>query len=252
MGIVVGLLGGGGSILTVPILIFLAGLDTRESIATSLLVVSLTSAFALFRHARAGRVRWAIGAVFGAVSMVGAYVGGRVAGLIPSDVLLGAFVAMMLVTGVMMLRPRRPPSRPEPGSNPAEGSTASPPGAARPSFFRIGLIGLLMGSVTGLIGAGGGFMIVPSLVLFGGLLMPEAVATSLMILTLNAMSGYAGHAGETELDVRLTGFVVVTAMVGAWVGTAFAGKVPGPQLRRAFGVLVLVMAVVTITLKWLE
>jgi hypothetical protein len=234
MGLVLGLLGGGGSILTVPILVFLGGVPTKEAIATSLLIVAITSAFAVIQHARAGRVRWKTGALFGAVSMVGAFAGGRVAGLLPGDVLMGAFVFVMVVTGVMMLRPRRESSAPLP----------------EPSLSRIAVVGLAMGSVTGLVGAGGGFMIVPALVFFGGLTMRESVATSLFVIALNASSGFAGHLGHAQVDGWLAASVCGAAVVGAFGGTALAGRIAAAQLRQAFGAFVLCMAVLTVVMTW--
>ena len=103
VGVSLGLLGGGGSILAVPLLVYVAGMDAKEAIATSLLVVGTTSAVALIPHARAGRVRWRTGLLFGAAGMVGAYAGGRVAAFIPGSLLLVAFALMMLATAVAMI-----------------------------------------------------------------------------------------------------------------------------------------------------
>jgi uncharacterized protein len=235
MGGVLGFLGGGGSILTVPILVFLAGVDAKSAIATSLLVVACTSAFAIIQHARAGRVRWKTGLTFGAVAMVGAYGGGTLGSMLPGDVLMAAFVTVMFITSIMMLRKRQgaPSARPE------------------PSFIRTGLVGLGMGALTGLVGAGGGFMIVPALLFFGGLSMPEAVATSLLVITMNAISGFAGHLGRTPIDVRLAGGVIVCSVAGAFAGVALGQKVPAGQLKQVFAVFVLCMAGLTSYLTWL-
>ena len=156
VGVSLGLLGGGGSILAVPLLVYVAGMDAKEAIATSLLVVGTTSAVALIPHARAGRVRWRTGLLFGAAGMVGAYAGGRVAEFIPGTVLLVAFSLMMLATAVAMIRGRRAPAKPA--------HTELPVG-------RVLLDGVVVGLVTGLVGAGGGFLIVPALVLLGGCLL---------------------------------------------------------------------------------
>lgn len=116
IGISLGILGGGGSILTVPILVYLAGMDTKEAIATSLFVVGATSLVGLVPHARAGRVRWRTGLIFGAVSTVGAYGGGRLAEYIAGTALLIAFALMMLATAAAMLRKSRKAKRPSPSS----------------------------------------------------------------------------------------------------------------------------------------
>ena len=163
MGISLGLLGGGGSILTVPLLAYVAGMDAKQAIATSLLVVRHTSAVGAISHARAGRVQWRTGLVFGAAGMAGAYAGGLLARFIPGTVLLIGFAVIMIATAVAMLRGRKDDQRRRiPRSLPA---------------FKIVLEGLAVGLVTGLVGAGGGFLVVPALALLGGLPMPVAVGT---------------------------------------------------------------------------
>ena len=107
VGISLGLLGGGGSILTVPLLAYVAGLDAKQAIATSLLVVGVTSAVGAITHARAGRVRWKVAAVFGAAAMAGAYAGGRLAHFVPGNILLIAFAMIMIAAAMAMLRGRR-------------------------------------------------------------------------------------------------------------------------------------------------
>ena len=107
MGLVLGLLGGGGSILTLPILVYALGLGAKEAIATSLLVVGLTTVVGTVQHARAGNVRYKTGLVFGVFAMAGAYMGGVLAACIPGSLLILLFIALMLVTAVAMLRPSR-------------------------------------------------------------------------------------------------------------------------------------------------
>ncbi|MGZ3473506.1 MAG: TSUP family transporter, partial [Polyangiales bacterium] len=104
VGLSLGLLGGGGSILTLPMLVYIAGLDARAVIASSLLVVGVTSAVAVIAHARAGAVQWRVGGVFAAAAMVGAYAGGRVAHFVPATALLAGFATLMLVTSIAMMR----------------------------------------------------------------------------------------------------------------------------------------------------
>ncbi|MCH9702999.1 MAG: sulfite exporter TauE/SafE family protein, partial [Actinomycetia bacterium] len=157
VGISLGLLGGGGSILTVPLLAYVAGMDAKQAIATSLLVVGVTSAIGAISHARAGRVQWRTGLIFGGAGMAGAYGGGLLARFIPGTVLLTGFAVMMIATAVAMLRGRKN----------TEGA-ASPAGAERGHHLPIPTIiaeGLVVGLATGLVGAGGGFLVVPALVL---------------------------------------------------------------------------------------
>jgi len=227
IGVSLGLLGGGGSILTVPILVYVVALDAKPAIATSLLVVGITSAAAVIPHARAGRVSFGMGAAFGAASMSGAFVGGRLAHAIPSSVLLIAFALMMLVTGVAMLRGRA-----------VAGKTAGP----RP-WGRIVVSGVGIGLLTGVIGAGGGFLIVPALVLLCGLPMTNAVATSLFVIAINSLAGFAGYVGTVPVDPRIAGFVTLAAVVGSIAGARLADRVRPDVLRRGFAWFVLAMGV---------
>jgi hypothetical protein len=227
IGASLGLLGGGGSILTLPILVYVVGLEPKQAIATSLLVVGVTSAAAVVPHARAGRVQVRLGAGFGAASMAGAYAGSRVAHLLPSALLLVAFAVMMLVTGLAMLR----------------GRGASPAHAGPRPWGKIILVGAAIGGLTGIIGAGGGFVIVPALVLLLGLPMTEAVATSLLIIAANSLAGFAGYIGAVTIDWRVAAWVTGAAVVGSVVGALGAGKIAQDALRRGFAWLVLAMAV---------
>lgn len=230
IGVSLGILGGGGSILTVPILVYLAGMDTKEAIATSLFVVGATSLVGLVPHARAGRVRWRTGLIFGAVSMVGAYGGGRLAEYVPETVLLVAFALMMLATAVAMLRKSRKPKQ------------AKPAHAELPVRHVI-VEGLVVGAVTGLVGSGGGFLVVPALALLGGLPMSVAVGTSLLVIAMKSFSGLAGHLNGVQIDWSLALMVTAAAVVGSLIGSRFAGRIPQDTLRKAFGWFVVVMGV---------
>jgi uncharacterized membrane protein YfcA/uncharacterized membrane protein YedE/YeeE len=223
IGLSLGLLGGGGSILTLPILVYAAGLDPKAAIASSQLVVGLASLAAVFTHARAGRVEWRTALIFGSAGMATAYGAGRVAAFIPGTVLLLLFTVVMGVTAVAMLRPVRPRS-------------------AAMSVGRAVACGAAVGAVTGLIGAGGGFVVVPALVLLGGLSMGSAVGTSLVVIALNQFAGLAGHLGHATLDWALAGQVAAAAVAGSLVGGRLAGRVPPQALRQAFGWFTLLMA----------
>ncbi len=231
IGVSLGLLGGGGSILAVPLLVYVVGMDAKEAIATSLLVVGATSAVALIPHARAGRVRWRTGLVFGAAGMVGAYAGGRVAEFIPGTVLLVAFALMMLATAVAMIRGRRAPSTPA--------HTELPVG-------RVLLDGVVVGLVTGLVGAGGGFLIVPALVLLGGMPMSAAVGTSLLVIAMKSFAGLAGYLASVEIDWPVALAITGAAVLGSLLGSRLSGLVPPDTLRKAFGWFVVVMGVVVL------
>jgi uncharacterized membrane protein YfcA len=229
IGISLGLLGGGGSILAVPLLVYVAGLPATEAIAISLFMVGVTSGVGLVPHARAGRVRWRSGLLFGAAAMAGAYAGGRLAAFIPATVLLTGFAVMMFGTAAMMIRGRRgdAPDRPVPPERPA--AQIAPYGAA-------------VGLVAGLVGAGGGFLIVPALVLLGGLAMPTAIGTSLLVIALQSLAGFAGHLTSTTVHWGLTLAVTAAAITGGLLGARLVDRIRPDRLRRWFGWLVIAMA----------
>ncbi|WP_432843808.1 sulfite exporter TauE/SafE family protein [Dactylosporangium sp. CA-092794] len=221
------MLGGGGSILAVPLLVYVTGLPTKEAIATSLLVVGATSAVAVVPHLRSGRVRWRTGLVFGLAGMAGAYTGGRIAGYIPAGVLLTAFALMMLATAAAMIRGRR--------------ATAGWPAPHELPVLRVVADGVAVGLVTGLVGAGGGFLVVPALALLGGLPMPVAVGTSLVIIAMKSFAGFAGYLSSVRVDWGVAVVVTIAAIAGSLIGARLAGRIPADTLRKAFGWFVVAM-----------
>jgi len=229
VGVTLGLLGGGGSILTVPLLAYVAGLDAKEAIATSLLVVGVTSAVGAVSHARAGRVRWRTGLLFGAAGMAGAYGGGLLSRFVPAPVLLLAFAAMMVATALAMLRGRRSATTSD------EAERVLPVGT-------ILLDGVIVGLVTGLVGAGGGFLVVPALTLLGGLPMPVAVGTSLIVIAMKSFAGLGGYLSAVQIDWRLAAMVTIAAVVGSLLGGRLTARIDPDTLRKGFGWFVLLMS----------
>src|SRR5690606_2843326 len=215
-----------GSILTVPILAYVAGLDAKEAIAASLFVVGVTSAVGVVSHARAGRVRWRTGLVFGGAAMAGAFGGGLLGGFVPGQILMVAFALMMLATAAAMIRGRRGSTEPRDGDLPVLTVLAE---------------GLVVGLVTGIVGAGGGFLVVPALVLLGGLPMSAAVATSLLVIAMKSFAGLAGYLTTVQLDWPLVLAVTGAAVLGSFAGARLAGIIPEATLRRGFGYFVVVM-----------
>lgn len=226
VGVTLGLLGGGGSILTVPLLLYAADLEPKAAIASSLLVVAVTSAAALVPHARAGNVRWRVGLVFGATAMVGAFGGGLVAQFIPAWILLAAFAVIMLATAIAMLRGREDRD-----------------GAARAALpvSLIAVEGVTVGAITGMVGAGGGFLVVPALAVLGGLPMREAIGTSLLVIAMKSLAGFAGYASHVAIDYALVAQVTAGAVAGAVAGAALGKRLSAEALRGAFGWFVAVM-----------
>lgn len=232
VGMVLGLLGGGGSILMVPLLAYVAGMDARQAIATSLLVVGVTSTIGVLSHARAGRVQWRTGLTFGAAGMAGAYSGGVLARFIPGTVLLVGFAAMMAATAVAMLRGR------------TAVDAADRPHVPVPKIL---CVGLAVGLVTGVVGAGGGFLVVPALAVLGGLPMPVAVGTSLIVISMNSFAGLGGYLSSVPITWPAALAVATAAAVGALVGARLTAMVKPDLLRKAFGWFVLAMSTVVVS-----
>ncbi|MCX5743203.1 MAG: sulfite exporter TauE/SafE family protein [Proteobacteria bacterium] len=225
IGVSLGLLGGGGSILTVPTIHYVFGVEAHAAIASSLLVVGVVSVVALIPHLRHGRVHLRVGLIFGASSMITAFGAARLSSHVPAGVLLVGFAAMMIVAGLAMLRPAANVRR-------------------MTSITWLVGYGAAVGLVTGFVGAGGGFIIVPALVVLVGLPIREATATSLLVIALNSFVAFSATASTVPLDGRVIGTVLVAAMAGGLVGGRLAGRLSPTVLRRAFGWFVLGMALV--------
>lgn len=233
IGVLLGLLGGGGSVLMVPMLVYVAGFSPKEAITTSLVVVGFTSLTALIGHVRGGRVCWKMGTVFGLAGMAGAYGGGRAAAALPGGILLILFGLVMLATSMAMLRGRR-------GGDGLSGRATMCP--LRLPLFAVLFDGALVGTLTGLVGAGGGFMIVPALNLLGRLPMHAAVATSLLVVAMNSLAALLGYAGHVQIRYDLAAPIAGAAVAGSLVGGLLAARLGGQILRRIFGGFVALIA----------
>ena len=231
IGVSLGFFGGGGSILTLPLLVYVFGLEAKTAIASSLLIVSVASLSGAIQHARAGNLRLRTAGVFGSAGMLGAYLGGRLSALVDGGFLLMLFATVMIGTALAMWRGRKAP-RHAPGAKGDEADFA--PG-------KLALQGAIVGSFTGLVGAGGGFLIVPALALWGGLPMPAAVGTSLLIIVANSLAGFAGYSAHVSIDWPLVASVSGVAVVGSFGGSLLAQHVDPAKLRRAFAGFVLAM-----------
>ncbi|MDD5035211.1 MAG: sulfite exporter TauE/SafE family protein [Methylococcaceae bacterium] len=232
IGLLLGLLGGGGSILTVPMLVYLLGIEPKSAIASSLVMVAVASLTAMIHHARVGCVCWKTGFLFGTAGMMGAYLGGRLAAFIPGGVLLILFAVIMLITAYAMLRGRRVVENPGPMP-------------LCPLHLPLGPIlfdGLLVGTITGLVGVGGGFVVVPALNLLGRLPMHAAVGTSLLVIAMNSCAALAGYAQHVEIDPLLVSVVTGMAIVGSLIGGMLSHRIAARSLRRGFGVFVIFVA----------
>ena len=227
MGLIVGLLGGGGSILTVPLLVYIVALPTKTAIATALFVVGITSGVSAGIHALGGNIRIKAGLGFAAFAMCGSYLGGRSAHYFADWLLLVLFAFLILSAAYVMLRPPKW----------SQGDRSEQTNLA--AFI---LPGIIVGFSTGLVGAGGGFLFVPALVLLGGLPMKAAVGTSTLITAVKSFSGLAGQLSHTHIEWTLAASITGAAIVGTVIGSKLVDKLPSATLRRGFGYFVLAMA----------
>jgi uncharacterized membrane protein YfcA len=225
VGVVMGLFGGGGSVLSVPLLLYVTKLEAHAAIAVSLFMVSASSALGAIVHARTGRVRVQPALVMAIFATGFAFAGGFVARHFPPWLLLGGFSLLMIGTSIRML-----------GTDPASSSSAH---VASPML--LALTGALTGFVAGMVGAGGGFMVVPALVLLAGLEIHDAVGTSLFVIAFSAFAGFLGHSVEVPADLRVLALVTVPSLFGVVIGARLAERMPSKALRRGFGGLILIL-----------
>ncbi|MEO3972929.1 sulfite exporter TauE/SafE family protein [Streptomyces sp. CAU 1734] len=227
VGLALGALGGGGGVLAVPALIYLLGVEPAAAATASLIIVVVTSAAGLLAHARDGGVRWGTGALLAAAGLIPAALGGAVAGSLPPALLTGAFGIVAGAAAVAVLRAGDPA---EPG--PVRGGPAVTAGA-----------GAGLGAVTGVLGVGGGFLAVPTLLKAVGLPMRTAVGTALLVVTLNSLAALTTRAGAAAgLDWAVVAPFTGAAILGAWDGKRLAGRVRSATLRRIFAYLLLGVA----------
>ena len=225
IGLALGLLGGGGSILTVPVLVYVLGAGAKPAIAMSLAIVGVTSLLGAALHRRLGNVRLDVAVAFGPIAMIGAYAGARLAGLLSGELQLTLLALVMLVAAGSMLRNAR---------------VEVNPGAA-PRIALLVAVGFGVGLLTGVVGMGGGFLIVPALVVLARLSMRQAVGTSLLVIAMNSAGGLVGYLGVVPLDWLFLARFTAAAAVGAIAGTALGARVPQAVLKRGFAVFLLLV-----------
>ena len=230
IGLSLGLLGAGGSILTVPVLVYLVGQVDKVAIAGSLAIVGGISLVGALPYIVQRRVDWHSVVLFGLPGMAGTYGGAYLAQFVSGTLQLIVFGALVVLAGVLMIRPVQVQD--------------SPP--APQAYWKITAEGLLVGVVTGFVGIGGGFLIVPALVLLGGLPMHVAVGTSLLIITLKSFSGFYKYldvltALQLSLDWDIIGLFTVLGILGSFAGSLVSTRLPQHTLRRAFACFLFVI-----------
>ena len=278
IGLVVGALGGGGGVLTVPALVYLLGVSTHEAATASLIIVGVAALAGLPAHAWRGNVRWGAGAAFGLAGTATALAGAVAARHLDPSVLLLAFAGVISVAAALMIRDAGrgraaddgPPPEPVDGvdtrghrsapstsPSPVSGSgvlVAEPRTSSRATSadrsptvrtLTVLLGGLAVGLMTGLFGVGGGFLAVPVLVLVMRWTPRVAIGTSLMVIVINAVAALAPRLGSEALDTRLLIPVTVAAVVGTLLGKLAADRVSTPALSRIFAGVLLLLAAYT-------
>ena len=228
IGLVLGFLGGGGSILTVPALVYIVGLSPQAAITASLVIVGANAGMGAFLHRCHGTLNWRVALIFGGVGMITAYWAAGLSYLLSPTLLLTLFALLMVVVGVLMIMHKTPRQR--------ERSTGN--------WVVTVASGAGVGVLTGFLGVGGGFLIVPALVMLVGLPIRQAVGTSLIVIAMNSLAGLLGHLTTTSLDMVLIGIFIVAGLAGAWAGTLLTRTLKPEQLYTSFAVFVVLLGVV--------
>lgn len=231
IGLSLGLLGSGGSILTVPVLVYVVGQDPKIAIAGSLMIVGIISVFSALPYARQGLVKWRTVFIFGIPGMLGAFLGAWGAHYVSNAIQMLIFAALLLSAAYLMFRPVK--------------LDAETPTQER-AIYKIALDGLAVGAVTGLVGVGGGFLIIPALVLLGGLSMRLAVGTSLVIIAAKSFVGFYEYLHVLEslslsIDWHIIGIFSAIGVVGGWLGHRVSNHVDQALLKRIFAFFLVIM-----------
>lgn len=253
VGFSLGLTGGGGAIFAVPLLVYGLGVPAREAVGVSLLTVGSTSLVGFVQRAWRGMVEFPTGLLFAVAGMVGAPAGSWLADRIPEAVLLGLFAVLMLVIAFRMWQKARDTAARLPiimDENAGPTCRRDPEGKLRLTSqcaILLGLVGLGAGVLSGMFGVGGGFIIVPALVMFSGMGMQRAIGTSLLVITLISASGTASHllAGK-DLSLATAGVFTAGSIAGLFAGSALAQRLAGPVLQKIFAAAIVVVALYVI------
>ncbi len=239
IGLSLGLLGAGGSILTVPAMIYLLGLDEKAAIISALVIVGLISLVSSLKGMRKGRVAWRLVLGFGLPGIVGAYGGALIGAALPHTLQITVFIAIMLLSAWRMFLPPK----------------LVPAHQQGPSLYRILTQGVGVGVLTGVVGVGGGFLIVPALVMLGQLPMGRAVPTSLVVIALNALVAFIGYFPLlAQQDIQLD-YLVISSMSGIGVlasllGQSWGAKLPQRILKRGFASMLVLIALFMGIQQW--
>lgn len=231
IGLSLGLLGGGGSILTVPILVYVLHMEPKQSIALSLAIVGVTSLFGAFSHYKNNNVDFKIAAIFSPMAMIGTFLGAKLSQFLSGQAQLLLFAVVMILASFFMLRGRKSVEEKDNSD------------IKKFNYFLIVLEGLILGIVTGLVGVGGGFLIVPALLLLCGISMKKSVGTSLLIISLNSFSGFSGYIGLVDIPWAFLLKFTFSSVIGIFIGSNLVQFISQTALKKIFAVFLIVMGV---------
>ncbi len=224
-GVTLGLLGGGGSILTVPILVYAVGIETKIAVALSLAVVGTTTLFGTFGHLRNKNVDIKVALIFGVFAIPSTFLGAYLSQFVSSSIQLIIFAIIMMLAAIFMFKGKKNLNKKEPQKN----------------NELIILSGFFVGLLTGFIGVGGGFLIVPALILFTGTDMKKAVGTSLFIITINSFFGFISNLNYVEIPwiflIQFTG----CSVVGIFIGVRLVKYISQELLKKSFAIFLILM-----------
>jgi len=235
-GIVLGLFGSGGSIIAMPALMYLLGVEAKSAIAMSLGIVAVTATLSAWDHWRRGNVDVRVALVFGLFGIAGTFAGAKVGVMTPVVVQLVLFALVMYAAAWKMLKPALVPQPASTGSQPP------PQPAAEARLGHIAAHGIGIGVLTGVVGVGGGFLIVPALALLSGLPMKLAIGTSLAIVAAKSYAGFFGYLGAVPIDWSMMMSFTAVTIAGSFAGTRLAHRFSQEMLKRSFGGFLVIVA----------
>jgi uncharacterized membrane protein YfcA len=228
IGLSLGLMGGGGSILTVPVLVYALEMDAKTAIALSLAIVGATSLIGSVSHFRAKNINIKVALVFGPIAMIGTFLGAKISVYMSGTTQLILFAVIMLIASVFMFKGR---------------SNTSESAPKKMNYPLILVEGLFVGVLTGLVGVGGGFMIVPALVLLAGIPMKEAIGTSLLIISLKSFAGFMGYVDTVEIPWIFLGKFTAFTGIGIIIGSYSVKFVSPEKLKKTFAIFLVIMSI---------
>lgn len=239
MGLSLGLIGGGGSVLALPVLMYVMGVETKSAIAMTLAIVGSVSLIGVMSHWRSGHVNLKAAAIFAPPAMVGSYLGAKIATqpMVSPTIQLMGFVAMMVTASILMIQKSHTQKS-------EETLKARQVSGLWKRFILIPLAGFSVGLVTGFVGIGGGFLVIPALVLLIQIPMKEAIGTSLLVISFQSVTGFWGYlSSQIPINLPLVFSFIVAASTGIILGSYLTQFVPGKQLEKGFGYFLLAIAV---------